>query len=185
MVLYHKWFTRESIRLSKVERCNYVDAMQQQVAQHLSQFYQHCQWIDATAQIVKIRVLTVPSIIDYIKHAPVQDFHTASQKLTVFNFFLNLQKALQREASNNFCSEESRKQWLVTKTKFLCDFKSKRLPVIWYTHIKPMQSSKFLIHFLLKYGSYSNEIELMRTGNICSAYVKAQLFSPENADASI
>ena len=123
--LYHKWFTRESIRLSKVERCNYVDEMQQQVAQRLSQFYQHCQWIDATAQIVKIRVLTVPSIIDYIKHAPVQDFHTASEKLTVFNFFKKLQKGLEQEASNGYHSEVSRKQWLITKTKFLCDFESK------------------------------------------------------------
>lgn len=159
--------------------------MNEYITQALSYRYHQCQWIDATSMIVKIHQAALPSIIAYVQNSPTEDFGRLSEKCNVLRFFQNLYRNTQIESSGGFQNEQVLQHWHQTKNKFLCELNVNQLPVIWYTHIKPTQSSKFLIHYLLKNGSFTNEMDLMTSGNIQSAYIKARLFSPETPNESI
>ena len=60
-----------------------------------------------------------------------------------------------------------------------------RIPVLWGNHVRPTQANCFLIHILLSFGEFNNEMKILHNGNIKEVYIQAGLFWPKNGLNSI
>ena len=185
--LYLRCFERRNVTLSQEEKSNSIDAMMDYCARELNVDYRFCAWIDATCKVVQLRVAAIDMVCEYIENAPVDDFGGPLAKPIVKSFFAGLKRNIDRERTETMRSQGNRvwEQWQTAKNRFLCAWTDKLVPVVWFTNIKPIHSSRFLVHILLSMGAFLNEMELMQCGSIRSAFIKARLFDPTDPEESI
>ena len=77
------------------------------------------------------------------------------------------------------------RQWQAHCSLYVSDRKDDFLPVVWITPVYPKRRTAFMIQLLLLFGRFETEYELMLSGSLKSAFTKAKLFDPANAEQSI
>lgn len=185
--LYSRWFKRERIPLTKrdLKDKNHFEAALQYCCDNLSVTYERCAWIDSTTSLVKLRAAALSDIIKYVQACPLARFgNNTSQKATVLRFFTHLYQQLLSQDSLGIRGAQREETWRWMKNTFLCDFDKEYLPVVWYTPIRPTNTSRFLFHLLLSMGEFRNEMELLTSGSLRDAYVHAGLCTGAFGDAT-
>ena len=208
--LYFRWFYRSKSHV--ISSPGNIAKMVEAILEYTDPlFLERTTWIDATGRIVYLRPRAIDEVISYIGDRRDSDFYAwdhpldgrvigaqlstlqlFQHKIRPSIFVLPLARSVRRREE----CESIRWRFLHVKSNLeggaLIDHmeqseKKCKLPIIWFTSVKPTNPSRWLIHLLLSMGEYDNELQLFGHANLRECFIGAKMLSPipEDWDSGI
>ena len=178
---YFRWFEISPVKKNlkgQIEFCK----------ENIVSNYTLCAWVDALTNHVKVRVLALPEIIEYIKNLQLSDLdsnitNAQMQKICALGQFKFLYDAYLYSYKNELPARVHAAQnpghvifkFHICKMRFFCGVNDEFLPVPWYRYPRPTNTNRFLIHVLLSMGKYTDEYELFSCASLQDSFFSAKL----------
>jgi hypothetical protein len=181
--LYFRWFYINSMPIEKQKQ-----KMLEKVSKLLDIQLHKSSWVDAFGHQVFVRRAALSEIIEYLE---------SNTKKSMIDFYAldhpnRLTRATSRSAHTAYdknielfhrlhvLTKQSNEETNDLVVRFIGkadESNNAKLPIIWYSPPKAMQSSQFLIHLLLTLGQFDCELNLYSQGSIKKAFMKAKLLT--------
>lgn len=190
-VQYAKWFKRVPTTgdlTKQIETC--------QNGLHKSHLHLS-EWIDATTARIYVRALAVPFVLEHLENCNIHHFHhnTATAKncrkemrllFTLISQSIEFHRHGQVKSSRRTTYQLQQEQHKLAScfSRFVCDIDKVRLPITWFSSIRPTQPNRFLVHLLLSMGAFVEEYSLFDQPSLRHSFVHAGLLDENNVAQS-
>ena len=162
--LYYKWFLRNTCTRGQ----DTALAMQTEAIQ-LSVKETH--WVDGCNSVIRVWLKVLPFLIAY---ANGDNGHLQAKRE-----ILALMSELHRLCLGTAVTASERQWWKELMKHFVVDEGDKPLPIIVFSNIKPTHLLNFLLHVVISFGEFSNELELFGDStDIHNIFHAAKLYDP-------
>jgi hypothetical protein len=172
--LYIKWFERKGVcpLFDPKVNMDYLD-------ENLSDDIFNCEWLDGFNHKIVLRRAGINSCYEHARTSAARNFGNGNlqkKMIRLFQRILRLYNAYDLGIFPLRNTTSSQAVWDRIQKRYLSDFRGKHLPVIWTTPVYPRRRTAFLVQILLSMGSFDTEYELMSSGKLRNAFIKADLF---------
>ena len=139
-------------------------------------------WITGDTKVVKLRPKAIEEVFSCLQSSPLEfflgdeDSEKSANKRRTMSLFCQLQRAI---AGDWNCPIPIDGEVL----KRFVNVHDTKLPVVWVNPEKPCQPHRFLMHLLLRFGSFIDECDLFGTGSLRLSFIKAKLLQCETPQA--